>query len=317
MTQIENYKIIPIGKCKDLSNQQFGDYKVLYRTEVPSTSNSKQAHWLCQCIKCNKYFIKPAFTLTKGTNKCECKYDLTNKIFGRWTVIEKAKSRNNKGYWKCKCICGNESEVESYLLTSGQSKSCGCLQKEIASEQGKKRRIDLTGQRFGKLVALYPIYSGDKNIHTKWHCKCDCGNECNIDMGNLRSGKSQSCGCTNSKQEENIIKLLSKNNIQFNYQYRFKDIIEKEFDSYINNNYIIEYDGQQHFFYTGTGWDTKEHFERTHKSDLIKNKYCFDNNIPIIRIPYDADYTIDDLKLETTRFLLTPENEKEYYESRS
>ena len=255
--------------------------------------------------------------MKKGTNKCECKYDLTNKIFGRWTVIEKAKSRNNKGYWKCKCICGNESEVESYLLTSGQSKSCGCLQKEIASEQGKKRRIDLTGQRFGKLVALYPIYSGDKNIHTKWHCKCDCGNECNIDMGNLRSGKSQSCGCTNSKQEENIIKLLSKNNIQFNYQYKFKDIIEKEFDFYINNNYIIEYDGQQHFFYTGTGWDTKEHFERTHKSDLIKNKYCFDNNIPIIRIPYDADYTIDDLKLETTRFLLTPENEKEYYESRS
>ena len=67
MIQIENYKIIPIGRCKDLSNQQFGDYKVLYRTEVPSTSNSKQAHWLCQCVKCNKYFIKPAFTLTKGT----------------------------------------------------------------------------------------------------------------------------------------------------------------------------------------------------------------------------------------------------------
>ena len=50
--------------------------------------------------------------------------------------------------------------------------------------------------------------------------------------------------------------------------------------------------------------------------DLQKNHYCFDNNIPIIRIPYDAEYTIDDLKLETTRFLLTPENEEEYYTSR-
>lgn len=46
------------------------------------------------------------------------------------------------------------------------------------------------------------------------------------------------------------------------------------------------------------------------------NNYCFRNNIPIIRIPYDAKYTITDLKLETTRFLLTPENEQSYYEKR-
>ena len=136
-------------------------------------------------------------------------------------------------------------------------------------------------------------------------------------MGNLRSGKSKSCGCTQSTEEENIIKILTKNNIPFIYQYKNKNFNKlKEFDFYINNQYIIEYDGSQHFKYTGTGWDTKEHFERTRKSDLIKNKYCFDNNIPLIRIPYDAEYDLNDLKLETTRFLLTPENEKEYYESR-
>ncbi len=313
MIQIEDYKIIPIGRCKDLSNQQFGDYKVLYRTKVPSTSSSKQAHWLCQCIKCNKYFIKPAFTLTKGTNECECKYDLTNKTFGRWTVIEKAKSRNNKGYWKCKCICGNEKEVESYLLTSGQSKSCGCLNRELAAERCKQRRIDLTGQRFGKLVALTPIYSGEKDTHTLWSCQCDCGNIVEIDMGNLRAGKSLSCGCSNSEQEENIIKLLTQNNINFQYHYRFLDLSNKEFDFYIENKYLIEFDGQQHFYYTGYGWDTKEHFERTRKSDLEKNKYCFDNNIPLIRIPYNKQYNLDDLKLETTKFLLTKENEESYY----
>lgn len=315
MKQIEDYKIIPIGRCKDLSNQQFGDYQVLYRTEVPSTSSSKQAYWLCQCIKCNKYYVKSATILTKGLNECDCKYDLTNKHFGRWIVLYKTEKRtkNRTVIWHCKCDCGNEKDVDADTLRKGESNSCGCLAKEKSAENGRKTRMDLTGSRFGKLIALYPIYPGNRNIHTQWHCKCDCGNECDIDMGNLRSGKSQSCGCTNSKQEENIIKLLTKENIFFQYQFRFEDIKEKEYDFYVNNQYIIEYDGSQHFYYRGTGWDTKEHFERVRKNDLIKNKYCFDNNIPIIRIPYDAEYTIDDLKLETTRFLLTPENEEEYY----
>lgn len=182
------------------------------------------------------------------------------------------------------------------------------------------RYNDLTGQRFGKLIALYPVYSGYKNTHTKWHCQCDCGNECDIDIGNLRSGKSQSCGCTNSKQEENIIKLLTKNNIKFIYQYHGYLNTTQRFDFWIQTDdpkgYVIEYDGQQHFFYTNSSWDTEEHFQRTRTSDLAKNNYCFRNGIPIIRIPYDAEYTLEDLKLETTRFLLTEENEEEYYESR-
>ena len=82
---------------------------------------------------------------------------------------------------------------------------------------------------------------------------------------------------------------------------------------YNNNNkieYIIEYDGIQHF----QGKHFKDTLENIHKNDLIKNKYCFEHNIPLIRIPYDKEYTLNDLKLKTTRFLLTPENEKEYYE---
>jgi hypothetical protein len=321
MEQIENYKIIPIGRSKNYLNQTIGDFKVLYRTNCPEGKNENHAYWLCQCNNCNKYFVKKATILSKGICECECKNDLTNKRFGRWTVLYKTEKRtkNRKIIWHCKCDCGNEKDVDSEVLRKGESKSCGCLQKEKASERSRKKRIDLTGQRFGKLIALYPIYSGECDIHTKWHCKCDCGNECEIDLGNLRSGKSQSCGCTISKQEENIIKILYKENIKFTYQIIFSNLSNKRFDFYIENNdknYIIEFDGSQHFKYTNSGWDTREHFEKIRKNDLIKNKYCFDNNIPIIRIPYDVNYTIDDLKLETTRFLLTPENEEEYYKSR-
>ena len=326
MEQIENFKIFKTNihsRAKDLTGCIFGDYQVLYRTECPEGKNPDHAWWLCQCNLCKKYFIKQGSYLTKKTakNECDCRYDLVGQKIGRWTVqylLEERTKKRGKIY-HCKCECGNEKDVPAETLRRGESKSCGCLNRELAAERCRATRIDLTGQRFGKLVALFPIYS-ENGGHTLWHCQCDCGNTCDIDMGNLRSGKSQSCGCTNSKNEEKIIKLLTENNIPFEYQINYLDLPGKKFDFHIGTNlekgYIIEYDGQQHFSYTGTGWDTQEHYERTHANDLRKNLYCFRNNIPIIRIPYDVDYTIDDLKLETTRFLLTPENEKEYYESR-
>ena len=50
---------------------------------------------------------------------------------------------------------------------------------------------DLTGKRFGKLVAI----KRDEQDSYKWVCKCDCGNYNSIYMHNLTSGKSKSCGC--------------------------------------------------------------------------------------------------------------------------
>ena len=53
--------------------------------------------------------------------------------------------------------------------------------------------VDLTGQRFGRLVVLRRA----ENIgrQTAWLCKCDCGNEKTVPMWNLRSGQTISCGC--------------------------------------------------------------------------------------------------------------------------
>lgn len=51
------------------------------------------------------------------------------------------------------------------------------------------RLIDLTGQRFGRLTALK--YVGDR----KWLFKCDCGKEKIIRAADVKSGRTQSCGC--------------------------------------------------------------------------------------------------------------------------
>ena len=77
-----------------------------------------------------------------------------------------------------------------------------------------------------------------------------------------------------------------------------------KFDFYIEDSYLVEYDGSQNFIPSNKGWNDLEHFEKTQRRDKCKNEYCRKNNIPLIRIPYThlKDICLEDLKLETTQF---------------
>ena len=56
-----------------------------------------------------------------------------------------------------------------------------------------RERLDLTGQRFGRLTALRPAeYS---RAGSAWVCRCDCGREAVVRTDNLRYGRTKSCGC--------------------------------------------------------------------------------------------------------------------------
>ena len=56
-----------------------------------------------------------------------------------------------------------------------------------------RKSNDLTGQRFGRLVAIGKV--GCKNKSMVWHCKCDCGGESFTEASKLRNGRAKSCGC--------------------------------------------------------------------------------------------------------------------------
>ena len=129
----------------------------------------------------------------------------------------------------------------------------------------------------------------------------------------MRNGKSTSCGCQKfSKGEEKIAFLLTSAKIPFIAQWTKHSCIFPDsfclakFDFYVDNKYIIEFDGKQHFEYSGLGWDNENNFYITQFRDQYKNQWCYDNNIPIIRIPYThlKKIVIDDLRLETTNFLV-------------
>lgn len=132
--------------------------------------------------------------------------DLTGQKFGRLTVIEF--SHNDKGgrtCWLCICDCGKETVVQGGNLKSGGTKSCGCLQKET-----RKIRLDLTGQKFGRLkvIEFFHINRGGKAC---WLCKCNCGNEKIIQSDSLKRGNTKSCGCLQKETLKKIQKRMVDN----------------------------------------------------------------------------------------------------------
>ena len=102
------------------------------------------------------------------------------------------------------------------------------------------------------------------------------------------SGTSCS-NCSESKGEKDVRIFLEKNNIEFETQKRYVDCVFKitlPFDFHLTDyNMCIEFDGQQHFksmkFFGGD-----DALEMSKLKDNIKTKYCLDNNIKLIRIPY-------------------------------
>jgi hypothetical protein len=64
--------------------------------------------------------------------------ELTGQTFGRLTVLSKiGRIKGNAVYWECRCECGALVNVRASSLTTGHTKSCGCLNKEIITKHGQ------------------------------------------------------------------------------------------------------------------------------------------------------------------------------------
>lgn len=116
---------------------------------------------------------------------------------------------------------------------------------------------------------------------------------------------TKSCGCLSSLGEEKIKKILNDNKIIFETQKIYPDLLSDKkhhlrFDFYVNNSFLIEYDGGYHYEAKG-GWNTPERLAQTQYYDQIKNEYAKSHNIPLKRIPYwDYDkITIENIMDDT------------------
>ena len=243
---------------------------------------------------------------------------MTKKIYnpgdliGTWQleVVEEIEPHISLGgtrHRKFKVKCPKCGKIfETYLNDLNRSingskkpiKQCPKCSAKYSAKQmsvlGKKNIKDLTGQRFGNLLVLGDSRERSKSGHVIWTCQCICGNITKVRGVHLVNGNITSCGCrTESKGEEKIRLILNQLELNFKQEKIFNDCINPKtnaklrFDFYLpDHNICIEYDGKQHF--KNTGWGN-EHLKETQYRDNIKNKFCMDNGIKLIRIPY-TDY---------------------------
>lgn len=300
--------------AKYFPGDRLGKRKILFIEEKGHDNNNKRLGRF-QCPDCDstEWITRVSDVANNKSKRClNCKpqaqsglnnsifQDLTGKRYGNLLVLglaEADKQKKHKNIWKCECQCTDKNivYVSTNQLNFKNITSCGC-----------GRRKDLTGKRFGKLIALYPTERRTNNQSVIWHCKCDCGNDCEYSVDRLERGEAVSCGCLVSKGEEKLKKILQNLDIFFIQQYKFLDCMNPKtgcslyFDFYLPDyNCCIEYDGEQHFHYADSGWNTKENFEKNKYRDDVKNQYCKKNNIKLIRIPYwDYDKLNTDFLLQ-------------------
>lgn len=118
--------------------------------------------------------------------------DLTNKKFGKLTVLAECKERScGHIVWECLCECGRKINVAGIHLVSGHTTSCGCAQKQMMRDRFNE---SLIGMRFGRLCVVDEA-GRDKYGRKLWSCKCDCGEKTIATGQMLKSGNKKSCGC--------------------------------------------------------------------------------------------------------------------------
>lgn len=249
------------------------------------------------CITCKKhgdFYIKPYNHLKgKGCPSCDNSMRMNKKIFiDRSTEIHKKRYdyslveyKNNKT--KVKIICRNHGEFlqrpNDHLMGQG-CPECKKIKIGRGKKLGKKNFVLESIKTHGHLYDYTKVKykRGDKKVIII----CEKHGEF------LQTPKNHILGngcpkCKMSKGEITIMNYLKSIEIEYEYQKMFKYRNKKMFfDFFIpSKNICIEYDGQQHFKPIKV-FGGEKRFNKQIEYDNIKNDFCKNNNITLIRIPF-------------------------------
>lgn len=220
----------------------------------------------------------------------------------KWTKENIIKHVENNGYKFINFIefdysksiieiwCGNPNHKHKISTfndfhQNGRCRECSNENKIVWTEESIIDYIKKNNYEFIEFINY-------KGYLSRIKIRCNKHNSYEVDFGNFKNGfRCPYCNMENieSKGEKEVERILNKFHIDYKKQYSFEDCKHKKylpFDFYLPQyNILIEYDGEYHF-------QIIEHFGGFNKfvdtkiRDTIKNIYCKNNNIKLIRIPY-------------------------------
>ena len=199
-------------------------------------------------------------------------------------VLLSKEYENNSIPLVIKCPNGHEYETTfSTFKQGGRCKTCYHENLRVDYEE-VKQCFEKEGYKL--------LEENYVNSKTKMKTLCPNGHIHYVSFGNFKYSENRCLKCQEnsiSKGEMRIKTVLENMNVDFIQQYRFKDCKDKRelpFDFYIpTKNIVIEFDGEQHFREKDK-FGGLEGFATTIIHDCIKNNFCEENQIKLIRIPY-------------------------------
>lgn len=239
--------------------------------------------------------------------------------YGEWVVVETgitnpgAARYGDSPIWsRLLCTtCGKTTRVErNCCLKRNVGNKCNSC---ATSERNRRAASVKVDDVFGRLRVVgdggYEKDSAGHNRHMSI-CLCECGESVIVRDNHLKNGYRTSCRkCAKRKSsgEFEISKILDRGGIEYEEEYVFEEMVaycgrRLRFDFVIKSEgaviRAIEYDGEQH--YGGQKGGRLERFEPLDvikERDSIKNDFCIQNGIPLVRIPFwkRGKITMDDL----------------------
>lgn len=195
-----------------LLGKEFGRWTIVGDPVISAKGESK---WLCRCACGTERYVLERSLLYGGSLSCGCLkkeralevlvYDLAGQTFSDLTVLHRAEHQRKNGgvWWTCRCSCGKLRDYPATLLVTGRRTHCGC------KSDPQYDYKDVTGQRFNRLTALYPVKTR-RNGSVYWHCRCDCGNEVDVPYNELMYTNRQSCGCKKKEHDAELQENLTR-----------------------------------------------------------------------------------------------------------
>lgn len=285
------------------TNEQFiqqvkeavGDEYTFLEPYVNERTKIKVRHNKCEYV----WKVRPHDFLRKGKKATRCPYCLhrvnyTNETFtkavdavhgkGKYKVLTPFKTVGH--YVRVQCLtCGYIFRAKGNSLIAGHG--CPKCAKKLVADKERKTKEEY--QR--ELNELYP--NSFKIIGKYISCKKTikvkhlvCGHTFEIQAyGLLKSGYCKYCNCS---QGESIVRsILDKYNIDYKHGYVLPNRLHLDF--YLPQYRVaIEYDGRQHYE-SNEFFDKRESLYVRQHRDQLKNQYCKEHNIKLLRIPYTYD----------------------------